>query len=407
MAAYQLPHPYVKDLLSKISIIPQSRASEILSDLKIWTIEYKTLSDMHTHFRLLNVPISGKKGDVYNMYVGSIAFNEEMVIKMLKENPYFFLRDDYRFPLDWTVSEFLESIEETGLGEQPNFDEDNYEGIIKKEETSEEVSDSIVPTIIIKDEEISEKDEETEDPLSSPWVMCDRCSKWRKLGSSIDSNSLPEKWYCEMNVWDPRFNNCEAEEEATDDVKEEGEEENNEQEEEDYEEIIPAKEKRRLLWEFKKHVVAYHEKKQTRLQKRENQKNDTLTNATRRATVEADDIIANMTSEEKEEASRLAKKRDRKGRLPIHCYPEQFSDETATKHLLRDIRLGVDLGATDNLGRVAFHYAFITDCPMYRQALLDAGADPIICDDSDRIPEEYCFEGSFKRRNKSMWDKFI
>ena len=37
------------------------------------------------------------------------------------------------------------------------------------------------------------------------WVQCERgnCKKWRKLPAHVDMASLPEKWYCEMNKWDP------------------------------------------------------------------------------------------------------------------------------------------------------------------------------------------------------------
>ena len=45
------------------------------------------------------------------------------------------------------------------------------------------------------------------------WVICDRCDKWRKLPGPVPSRRLPDKWYCEMNTWDLRYNSCSAPEE--------------------------------------------------------------------------------------------------------------------------------------------------------------------------------------------------
>lgn len=44
------------------------------------------------------------------------------------------------------------------------------------------------------------------------WVQCERrnCKKWRKVPASIDIDSLPEKWYCEMNTWDMDSATCDA-----------------------------------------------------------------------------------------------------------------------------------------------------------------------------------------------------
>lgn len=48
----------------------------------------------------------------------------------------------------------------------------------------------------------------------SPWVACDKCEKWRKLPKNVNSSTLPEKWFCSMNIWDSNHNSCEAEEEG-------------------------------------------------------------------------------------------------------------------------------------------------------------------------------------------------
>jgi len=50
------------------------------------------------------------------------------------------------------------------------------------------------------------------------WVMCETCQQWRKLPSHVDTSTLPDKWYCSMNKWDPLRQSCSAPEE-TDDSK--------------------------------------------------------------------------------------------------------------------------------------------------------------------------------------------
>jgi CW-type Zinc Finger len=50
------------------------------------------------------------------------------------------------------------------------------------------------------------------------WVQCDRCAKWRILPSSVDVEKLPEKWYCEMNVYDPLHNSCKIPEQTLEEV---------------------------------------------------------------------------------------------------------------------------------------------------------------------------------------------
>ncbi|KAL6485055.1 hypothetical protein MHYP_G00071000 [Metynnis hypsauchen] len=47
------------------------------------------------------------------------------------------------------------------------------------------------------------------------WAQCDGCLKWRKLPDGIDTEKLPEKWFCHLNP-DPQFRSCTAEEEPED-----------------------------------------------------------------------------------------------------------------------------------------------------------------------------------------------
>lgn len=46
------------------------------------------------------------------------------------------------------------------------------------------------------------------------WACCDTCEKWRKLPSFIKESTLPDKWYCHMNEWDPKHNTCDAPQEV-------------------------------------------------------------------------------------------------------------------------------------------------------------------------------------------------
>ncbi|TSU63004.1 Protein dopey-2 [Bagarius yarrelli] len=57
-----------------------------------------------------------------------------------------------------------------------------------------------------------------EDDVKKPdqnWVQCDACSQWRKLPDGIDTELLPDKWFCYMNP-DPQFRSCAVEEEPED-----------------------------------------------------------------------------------------------------------------------------------------------------------------------------------------------
>jgi len=55
-------------------------------------------------------------------------------------------------------------------------------------------------------------EEETEDveQNETEWVQCDACKKWRVLPDNVKASSLPDLWYCRMNIYDPKRSNCEA-----------------------------------------------------------------------------------------------------------------------------------------------------------------------------------------------------
>jgi hypothetical protein len=65
------------------------------------------------------------------------------------------------------------------------------------------------------------KDEKNKYAEEDPWVQCDRCHKWRHLPGTVNLDSLPEHWFCELNIYDPKRNNCEAEEQKPKEVAKE------------------------------------------------------------------------------------------------------------------------------------------------------------------------------------------
>ena len=54
-----------------------------------------------------------------------------------------------------------------------------------------------------------------------PWVQCDRCHQWRHLPGSVDLKDLPESWFCELNTFDQKRNNCAAPEQTLKEVAKE------------------------------------------------------------------------------------------------------------------------------------------------------------------------------------------
>jgi len=96
-------------------------------------------------------------------------------------------------------------------------------------------------------------------------------------------------------------------------------------------------------------------------------------------------------------------KKNNKGQIPIHLYPQQFGDKKATKLLRIDINFGADVEAQDKQGRTPLHYAVMSSYKDYEEVLMANGAHPFACDHSDRCPDEYRV---FKSK-KCMWDKFI
>ena len=74
-----------------------------------------------------------------------------------------------------------------------------------------------------KSKAVDDKSQEEEEENDENWVQCDRCHKWRMLPESVDMDSLPERWFCEMNKYDSRRNKCNAPEQTSEEVTEERE----------------------------------------------------------------------------------------------------------------------------------------------------------------------------------------
>lgn len=86
---------------------------------------------------------------------------------------------------------------------------------VPKDEETDEPANMSVDT-----EEAAEAQEtnDGDDPGTKgecPWVACDRCGKWRRLPMSVDPDELPNKWYCEMNVYDRQRNSCDMPQQST------------------------------------------------------------------------------------------------------------------------------------------------------------------------------------------------
>jgi len=60
----------------------------------------------------------------------------------------------------------------------------------------------------------NDEDSEDSNEDDNNWVQCDQCKKWRIIPNHIKISSLPERWYCHLNVYDPKRNSCDAPEQT-------------------------------------------------------------------------------------------------------------------------------------------------------------------------------------------------
>ena len=94
---------------------------------------------------------------------------------------------------------------------------------LKKNPSSEdegEESRSNRPNIPSSLDVLENSNDEEEQEEIEPWVQCDRCMKWRLLPRTVQMDDLPDRWYCELNKYDPKRNRCEAPEITADFKKE-------------------------------------------------------------------------------------------------------------------------------------------------------------------------------------------
>lgn len=76
-------------------------------------------------------------------------------------------------------------------------------------ESKKSKSKSIKPVKEVAKEVLAKEVVVVAEPVEAEWVQCDKCSKWRKLPSHTKSDSLPDKWFCSMNDWNPDNHGCE------------------------------------------------------------------------------------------------------------------------------------------------------------------------------------------------------
>ena len=56
--------------------------------------------------------------------------------------------------------------------------------------------------------------------IPTAWVSCEACRKWRRVAWHIDSESLPDEWYCKDNTWEIEKASCDAEQDVWDPTRE-------------------------------------------------------------------------------------------------------------------------------------------------------------------------------------------
>lgn len=130
-----------------------------------------------------------------------------------------FVRDTYSsdakgeyFPLGSPVLDFLVS------GDDANIREVIFalrQG--KTDKTTNFGSPSAIPRKSSLERRLqSSVDEGMPEQAVANWVQCDRpeCGKWRRLPWHVDVDALPDKFYCEDNIWNSNANTCDAPEDG-------------------------------------------------------------------------------------------------------------------------------------------------------------------------------------------------
>lgn len=120
-------------------------------------------------------------------------------------------------------------LEGTELTEQESANKDSVPRTGRKaaQEAKEKLSSKQDPSTLESTKKKKKRrrkegsDGEESDEDDRQWVQCDKCKKWRILPSGILPESLPDLWYCNLNVYDPKHNDCNAPEQTVKQVAKE------------------------------------------------------------------------------------------------------------------------------------------------------------------------------------------
>ena len=267
---------------------------------------------------------------------------------------------------------------------------------------------------VVSDSEEESNPNKDDGSAEQEWVQCDQCSKWRSLPKDISPESLPDEWNCTLNTWNEQYNSCEKDEEPQPDDNEESEECD-----EDAEEYVQWKDpeyKRRILADFKEYYSELQAKRKQREEDIEEQKQERALKKQRRVEDGIREYMESLSEDDQKVALKAAVKKNGKGQIPMHWYPQKYADTRATTLLRQDLALLrasdtyrpqiadlVNMG--DKYGRTPMHYAVLNeDHDSYREELEKAGGSMYCCDMYEKCPEEYM--PLFK--DKKTWiDKFI
>ena len=280
---------------------------------------------------------------------------------------------------------------------------EEYAGIRNLEEEEKAAAATVNETEI-------EGEDEYED---NNWVQCEKCEKWRSIPASVDAESLPDNWYCELNDWND-FNTCKKpEEEGANDEKVEKTTEDDEVNDEEEEEQEDFPYLRRLLNEFKQLREETLEKKRKRAEDKALEEEERKRAKAERLSDKIYEAL-DLPAKEKMAAYKAVKKKSSIGQLPMHKYCEQFAESTAVFKTLVDIAFLKEyneevekyVNHQDKYGRTPLHYAIMGRCYEVEKVLKDAGANPYICDISEKCPEEYGLF-RFPKEKKSYLDDII
>eukprot|EP00549_Striatella_unipunctata_P022103 CAMPEP_0118689484 /NCGR_PEP_ID=MMETSP0800-20121206/9518_1 /TAXON_ID=210618 ORGANISM="Striatella unipunctata, Strain CCMP2910" /NCGR_SAMPLE_ID=MMETSP0800 /ASSEMBLY_ACC=CAM_ASM_000638 /LENGTH=1395 /DNA_ID=CAMNT_0006586893 /DNA_START=212 /DNA_END=4399 /DNA_ORIENTATION=- len=99
---------------------------------------------------------------------------------------------------------------------------DGYTKVKKRRKEHEQKTVPPIPSRKRPFDHDDEDDSYSYEDVEFKWVQCEKCEKWRVIPASIDDSDLPDQWFCEMNIYDPKRNFCEAPEQTEERCKKKG-----------------------------------------------------------------------------------------------------------------------------------------------------------------------------------------